>query len=151
MTASVSLRNAFPEYFNRIIAICRYNSCMSKFSEKVLGIVKSVPYGKVVSYGQVALMAGIPRAAIQVGWVLHTSGHLVPWWRVINNSGRISIKHPEHTTHMQKALLEKEGVKVTKDFRIDIDNYRYRPSISEIENLSLDPQYIENLSEKYNL
>lgn len=104
-----------------------YNSCMSKFKEDVLEIVRMVPKGKVVSYGQVALMVGIPRAAIQVGWVLHEFGDKVPWWRVVNKVGRISTKCMEHNANMQKKLLEKDGVKVSKDQIVNMNIYRLIP------------------------
>ena len=101
---------------------------MQKFSELVLTIVKSVPKGKVVSYGQVALMADRPRAAREVGWILNQqSDEQTPWWRVINNSGRISIKHSEISAQQQKELLEKEGIKVSENYIIDIEKYRLRP------------------------
>lgn len=104
-----------------------YNSCMSKFKEDVLEIVRMVPKGKVVSYGQVALMVGIPRAAIQVGWVLHEFGDKVPWWRVVNKKGRISTTCMEHDANMQKKLLEKDGVKVSKDQIVNMNIYRLIP------------------------
>lgn len=121
----------------------------SKFTQKILQIVKMVPKGKVVSYGQVALMAGVPRGARQVGWILHQHGEQVPWWRVINNAGRISIKGIEHHAHLQKDLLEKEGVKVTKDLNIDIENHRWRPHEETLKKLSLDDEYIFEILEKY--
>jgi len=126
---------------------------MSKFRDTVLNIVRSVPKGTVVNYGQVALMAGIPRAAIQVGWVLHTSENEdgIPWWRVINGQGRISTTCLEHTAQDQKRLLEKEGVKVTDKLKIDIEKYRYRPSIKEVRGLKLPEEYIYTLIDKYNL
>jgi methylated-DNA-protein-cysteine methyltransferase-like protein len=101
---------------------------MEKFSELVIKIVKTIPKGKVASYGQIALIAGEPRAARQVGWILNQkSDEQTPWWRIINNSGRISIKHPEISALEQKELLEKEGIKVTKNFEIDIKKYRWYP------------------------
>ncbi|OGC50636.1 hypothetical protein A2716_03035 [candidate division WWE3 bacterium RIFCSPHIGHO2_01_FULL_40_23] len=126
---------------------------MSKFKEKVFEIVRRVPEGKVVSYGQVALMAGIPRAAIQVGWVLHISDESdkLPWWRVINNAGRISTTCLEHTAQNQKEKLEKEGVKVTKNLKIDIEKYRFRPNPKFLQNLSLEDEYIFKLMEKYGI
>ena len=78
---------------------------MSAFKDKVIQIVKMIPKGKVVSYGQVALMAGVPRGARQVGWILHEHGDDGPWWRIINNSGRISIKSPDHSPIVQKEKL----------------------------------------------
>jgi methylated-DNA-protein-cysteine methyltransferase-like protein len=100
---------------------------MAKFSEVVLTIIKSIPKGKVASYGQIALMAEQPRAAREVGWILNQqSDDKTPWWRVINNSGRISIKHSEYSALLQKELLEKEGVVVSDNFDIDIEKYRMR-------------------------
>lgn len=119
------------------------------FKEQVLKVVKLVPAGKVVSYGQVALMVGIPRAAIQVGRVLHEHGDTVPWWRVINNAGRISTTCVEHSANLQKTLLEKEGVEVTNDLKIDIEKYRFRPSPDFINKLNLAEEYIEELIKKY--
>jgi methylated-DNA-protein-cysteine methyltransferase-like protein len=101
---------------------------MTEFSSRVLDIVKSIPFGYVASYGQVAVIAGKPRAARQVGWILHWHAEEfnVPWWRVINNAGRISTKCSDHTALDQKKLLEKEGVEVTKGLGVDIERYRYR-------------------------
>jgi methylated-DNA-protein-cysteine methyltransferase related protein len=100
----------------------------ARFKDKVLAAVMSVPPGCVASYGQIALMAGDPRAARQVGWILNKNGDKdnIPWWRIINNSGRISIKNPEYSAQMQRDLLRKEGVKVSEDFQIDIEKYRFR-------------------------
>jgi methylated-DNA-protein-cysteine methyltransferase related protein len=103
---------------------------MSDFSKKVLSFLKKVPKGKVVSYGQVAAAAGSPRAARQVGGVLRgidASDAKMPWWRVINNEGFISIKGSwTATKELQRQLLEKEGILVSKDFMIDMDKYRFR-------------------------
>lgn len=101
----------------------------NEFSQKVIEIVKSIPYGKIASYGQIAIMADRPRSARQVGWILNKKGgeEGVPWWRVINNSGRISIKYSEFLAHDQKELLQKEGIKVSNLFEIDIEKYRWRP------------------------
>lgn len=126
---------------------------MSKFTKKVLEIVRKVPYGKVVSYGQVSLMAGVPRAALQVGWVLHLSGEdgITPWWRVINNAGRISTKCIEHTPSNQQGLLEKEGVVVKRNLKIDIEKYRWRPDIKTLKKLELEQDYIFGILDKYGI
>lgn len=99
------------------------------FREKVYEQVNKVPQKKVVSYGQVAAACGSPRAARQVGWMLRLldGSDSVPWWRVINNEGEISIKgNFISTTKKQKKLLEDEGVAVSKDFKIDMEKYRYQ-------------------------
>ena len=57
--------------------------------------MQHIPYGRVVSYGQVAAYVGVPRGARQVGWTLRRLEDIdIPWWRVINNEGRISILWP---------------------------------------------------------
>lgn len=126
---------------------------MSKFKEKVYEIVRMIPEGQVVSYGQVALMAGVPRAAIQVGWVLHISDESdkLPWWRVINNAGRISTTCMEHNATMQKELLQKEGVEVKPKFKIDIEKYRFRPDPKTLKKFKLSDEYIYKILEKYHI
>src|SRR5665213_2052849 len=102
---------------------------MDSFKQKVIIFIQKVPKGKVVSYGQVAAIAGSPRAARQVGGILRaldTSHIAVPWWRVINNKGVISIKgNWTATKELQARLLRKEGVEVSKDFIVDINRYRF--------------------------
>ncbi len=98
------------------------------FREQVIEVVKKIPKGRVVSYGQVAAACGSPRAARQVGWMLRTldGNNQIPWWRVINNAGYISIKGNEIATPLlQKNFLEHENITVTDDLKIDIKKYRY--------------------------
>lgn len=98
------------------------------FKELVKKYVMEVPKGKLVSYGQVAAACGSPRAARQVGWMLHTldGDNSVPWWRVINAQGYISIKGNLYSTPLaQKAKIEAEGIPVDKDFHMDLEKFRY--------------------------
>lgn len=98
------------------------------FKQQVISVVTKIPSGRVVSYGQVAVVCGSPRASRQVGWALRTldGDNQIPWWRVINNGGYISIKGNEIATPLlQKNFLESEGVSVSQDFKIDIEKYRY--------------------------
>lgn len=107
---------------------------MSRFSEAVLRVIRSVPSGQVVSYGQVAAYVGVPRAARQVGGILRTHDEQdVPWWRVINNAGRISIKNMFHGADEQKARLMHEGVQVSADYTINIDKYRWLASEEQLQ------------------
>lgn len=104
------------------------------FREKVIEAVKKIPKGRLVSYGQVAAYCGSPRAARQVGWMLHSldGNNQLPWWRVINNLGHISIKGNIMSTPLaQKNYLEAEGILVDKDMKIDIEKYRYHFPISK--------------------
>jgi len=123
----------------------------SKFLSKVIEITRMIPKGKVVSYGQIALMAGVPRAAIQIGWVLHQAGDdgVTPWWRVVNYKGRISTTCLEHTAWNQKALLEKEGIKVNKDLTLDINKYRFIPDNKVLNQLELDDEYRGMLLDRF--
>lgn len=123
----------------------------SPFKEKVIEIVKKIPAGKVVSYGQVACYIGAPRAAREVGWILNgidTEKMQVPWWRVVNNSGRISIKGSEFSADDQKILLEKDGIEINSDFTFDIEKYRFKADEKFIKKLNLDPFYIDSISSK---
>ncbi len=102
---------------------------MSDFRAAVLGIVKNIPKGKVMSYGQVAAAAGFARAARQVGGILRgldASAGQVPWWRVVNNKGVISIKgNWTATKEIQRDLLIKDGVKVSNRFVLNMEQFRY--------------------------
>ncbi len=124
------------------------------FKPKVLKIIQAIPFGKVMSYGQVAAVAGVARAARQVGWILNQSEgeDNLPWWRVINNAGRISIKGTNFNTPLiQKKLLENEGIEVTDKYELDIEKYRFRPSKEYLQQRHLDSAYIERLIQKYQL
>lgn len=94
------------------------------FNEAVYQLVKKCPRGKVVSYGGVAAMLGKPRAARAVGTALRElpDGAKVPWWRVINSRGEISIRGVQADV-LQRELLLKEGVKFDKRGRVDWDKF----------------------------
>ena len=98
------------------------------FSERIKLIIKSIPRGKVASYGQIAAFAGNPRAARQVVRILHSSTTKdgLPWHRVINGQGRISLK-PGQGYELQKRLLKKEGIKFSLDGSIDLNEFQWRP------------------------
>jgi methylated-DNA-protein-cysteine methyltransferase-like protein len=93
--------------------------------DEIYRVVRLIPKGKVMSYGGVARQCGYPRAARQVGYALHDliqdkQTPEVPWWRVINSLGRISnIYGPEE----QAKRLRKEGVKVSKELRVEMKSY----------------------------
>jgi len=100
------------------------------FNQKVYEAVKRIPFGKVASYGQVALLLNNPRSARQVGWALHLldgKNDEVPWWRVVNKKGELTIKgNLLDTANIQRQLLIKEGVEVNEVMKLDIEKYRYR-------------------------
>jgi methylated-DNA-protein-cysteine methyltransferase-like protein len=92
---------------------------------QIVEFVKNVPRGKVVSYGQIASQLALRDARV-IGWALHAAGNAegVPWWRVLNNEGRITIKD-EALRMQQKELLIAEGIPVNDEFILDIEKYRY--------------------------
>lgn len=102
------------------------SSVKGNFTKKVIRIIKQIPYGKVTTYGEVALLAGFPRGARIVGWILHSSKGDIPWHRVINRHGFISIKSSEHPKQLQKVLLEQEGVEVSDYFIVDLNKYGWK-------------------------
>ncbi|MFC1780507.1 MGMT family protein [Patescibacteria group bacterium] len=103
------------------------------FNKKVYKAVLRIPYGKVTSYGFIATLIGKPRSSRQVGWALMNipDGCDIPWWRVINSKGFISIKNPNVPKDIQKQLLEKEGLKVSDKYMVDLDKHLWRLSNAE--------------------
>jgi len=94
------------------------------FTERVIKLIKQIPTGKVATYGQIAIYAGNPRASRQIAWVLHSSSKKdnLPWHRVINSKGRISLPK-DRGYDLQKKLLEMEGVVFKENDFIDLDKY----------------------------
>ena len=94
---------------------------MEAFTRAVIEIIKHIPAGKVCTYGRVARMAGRPGGARQVAWILHSSSrkHALPWHRVVNVRGRISLP-PAGGYGEQKARLQAEGVAFDAGDRIDL-------------------------------
>lgn len=92
------------------------------FHRRVYALVRSVPRGRVVTYGQVAALLGQPRAARAVGQALRalgaTAAKAVPWHRVVNAAGRISSRE-DGWSDLQRELLELEGVRFRKG-RLDL-------------------------------
>lgn len=97
------------------------------FYDRVYAFVRSVPRGKVVTYGQVALELGSPAAARAVGYALHflPGNSDVPWWRVINAGGGISLRGRGEAAEVQRRLLEEEGLVFRPAGTIDLRRYRW--------------------------
>lgn len=98
------------------------------FSRRVKELITRIPRGKVATYGQIAAYAGNPRAARQVVWILHSSSgkEKLPWHRVINSKGRISLK-PNYGYEIQRELLRKEGIEFDENDSVDFDRYLWSP------------------------
>lgn len=97
------------------------------FYDRVYAYLCEVPPGRVVTYGQVALELGSPAAARAVGYALHflPPGSRVPWWRVVNASGGISHRGRGANAHMQRSLLEAEGVAFDLEGKIRLREFRW--------------------------
>jgi methylated-DNA-protein-cysteine methyltransferase-like protein len=94
----------------------------------VLATVDCIPRGRVASYGQIAREAGLPRRARLVGKVLSAlpSGSKLPWHRVVNAAGRISLRADGRPSMEQRRRLEREGVELASG-RVDLERYGWRP------------------------
>ena len=105
------------------------------FHQRVVTIIKKIPKGKVAIYGQIAALAGNPRAARQVVRILHSSSRKeqLPWHRVINRQGRISLKLGSGY-EIQKALLKEEGVAFGISDNIDFERYFWSPTLPQLRS-----------------
>jgi len=103
---------------------------MVPFTERVVQIIRDIPAGKVMTYGQVAAAAGNPRGARQVVRVLHSMSakYELPWHRIINAQGGISTPSDrEEKGGLQRELLEAEGVEFMDNGKLDLHAYRWFP------------------------
>lgn len=101
---------------------------MTPFTEKVNKIIQGIPPGKVMTYGQIARLAGSPRAARQVVRILHSMSkkYQLPWHRVINSKGKIGIQD-ETLYQVQIMNLEAEGVEIGMNDVINLEEYQWIP------------------------
>ncbi|MFD1862194.1 MGMT family protein [Planococcus chinensis] len=101
---------------------------MQPFTEKAISIIKGIPPGMVMTYGQVAAYAGSPRGGRQVARLLHSmSGKYdLPWHRVVNAQGQIMIQDPE-ARFAQQTFLQQEGVEVSVNGKIDLSRFNFHP------------------------
>ncbi len=88
-------------------------------------LVRMIPRGHVVTYGDIVKALGVPQAARTVGWALRACEIQIPWHRVVNAQGRISWR-PTGGYQKQRARLEAEGVQFDRDGRIDLDRFGWR-------------------------
>ncbi len=102
------------------------------FYFRIYNIVRRIPKGRVATYGQIAALAGSPRASQMVGWALAVlkPNSPVPWQRVINKEGRITIENLRMTKDLQAQILRSEGVEVTErdgSLWVDLKRYLWNP------------------------
>ena len=99
---------------------------MTSFTEEVLEIIRNIPHGMVMTYGQIAAVAGNPRGARQVSRILHgmSQKYQLPWHRVINSKGSISLNG--EAGFIQESMLIQEGI-IINNKKIDLSKYQYKP------------------------
>ena len=100
------------------------------FYHKVYYIVAQIPKGKVATYGQIALLAGSPRASRAVGYALHVNPKPgeIPCHRVINKAGQLTKTFAFGGMEIQRQLLLNEGVLVSLDGVVDLNIYQWKPN-----------------------
>jgi len=119
----------------------------SPFRDRVYAIVRSIPRGRVMTYGQVALLCGLPRAAQAVGWTLHTAPGDVPCQRVVNRHGGLASGYTDGGPSLQRAELEAEEVEVRPDDTIDLARYQWWPEPEVIAALKLPDEVLVRVAE----
>lgn len=104
---------------------------MKSFYDQVYDIVKTIPSGKVTTYGDIAKFIGRPRAARFVGYAMSASCETadLPWHRVTFSDGRL---WDGQWAQVQHDLLSAEGVGFNKDGKIDVEKYRWHPDIMPV-------------------
>ncbi|MBI4591220.1 MAG: methylated-DNA--[protein]-cysteine S-methyltransferase [Candidatus Rokubacteria bacterium] len=97
---------------------------MRTFNRAVHALVRQIPRGNVATYGQLAALLGSPRAARAVGYAMKRCPHGLPWQRVLNARGGISLRANVSSMITQRVLLEQEGVPF-RNGRVDLTRYRW--------------------------
>lgn len=100
---------------------------MPDYRERVFEIVRLIPRGRVMTYGQIALILGEGYTPRTVGFVMHSSAETLPWHRVINAQGACSTGKIILPAHKQQRMLEREGVKFDERGRCDLELYLWIP------------------------
>lgn len=103
---------------------------LSSSHQRIRQVVLKIPRGRVMTYGDVAIAAGMPGAARLVGYAMHSLGRTVPWQRVLGRrnaqSAHITIRDPQARAR-QRQLLEKEGVRFSPSGTIDLHTFGFTP------------------------
>ena len=98
-----------------------------QFKVQVYAIVRQIPRGRVMTYGQIAALCGSPRASRMVGQVAHWGPMGLPWQRVVNKAGGLAGGYTTGGKEAHKRDLEADGVSVSDDFKVDIDSLLWWP------------------------
>ena len=97
------------------------------YRERVYELVRQIPPGRVMTYGQLAGILGEGYTARTVGYVMHGAGDDVPWQRVINAQGKCSTGRLTIPMNLQQEILESEGVMFNASGKCDLNKYQWYP------------------------
>jgi methylated-DNA-protein-cysteine methyltransferase-like protein len=102
--------------------------------QRIYAVVRRIPEGRVATYGQVASLAGLAGHARQVGYALHAlpGGTAIPWHRVVNAKGGISLRSMPGGELVQRGLLEREGIPLDPRGRVPLARVRWLPRLKSI-------------------
>lgn len=97
-----------------------------EFKDKVYALVAQIPRGRVMTYGQLAALAGAAWAAWEVGQIAHTGPADLPWQRVVNKKGGLANGYPGGLSG-HKRVLEAENVAVSDEFTVNVSELLWHP------------------------
>ena len=98
------------------------------YRERIYALVRKIPRGRVMTYGQIAAILGEGYTPRTVGYAMHgADGESVPWQRVINSQGRCSTGRMTIPQNLQQSMLEQEGVNFDEKGRCDLRKYGWTP------------------------
>jgi methylated-DNA-protein-cysteine methyltransferase-like protein len=102
--------------------------------QRIYAVVRRIPEGRVATYGQVASLAGLAGHARQVGYALHALPNetTVPWHRVVNARGGVSLRSMAGGELVQRGLLEREGIRFDPSGRVPLARVRWAPRVKTI-------------------
>lgn len=98
------------------------------FKNRVYAIVEQIPKGRVMTYGQIATLAGASWAAWEVGQIAHTGPEELPWQRVVNKKGGLASGYPGGKAGHKEALGV-EGIEVSDEFTVDVRELLWNPTL----------------------
>ncbi len=98
-----------------------------EFNERIYALVAQIPEGQLMTYGQLAALAGAAWAAWEVGQIDHTGPALLPWQRVVNKQGGLASGYPGGKAG-HKLALEQEGITVSDEFIVNIKELLWNPN-----------------------
>jgi methylated-DNA-protein-cysteine methyltransferase related protein len=109
---------------------------LNPFTTKVIEVIRKIPKGKVATYKQIAALSGKEHASRAVAWILNSCSekYKLPWQRVVSSQGKIAFKPQTRHFLLQKRLLGKEGVDVSRLGVIDMTRFQYRKKARKPRN-----------------